>query len=197
MVTRARSRAAGADQLSFDGDTVAVPDNLNETDLQRRLSDVAVKAATREEDAAWNASPYGNVRTLSPAKRGALGIDLVSSWAQQSGIPVGSRWPHGITLAGHKVQVKMSTRWNDGQYVFQLPVSPEADLVALVGVSPAHMNLWIVTEALAVTHASSVGANKSWLVINADNGEGWTKRYGGTLRHATDVFTAFTTDTYT
>jgi len=191
MATRARTRAPSAEQLTFDPDVIHVSSALTESVLQDNVraftNDLQVQFATDPE---WVGSRYEWVRALAPARRPPVGWAIISHWAQTVGIPVSGKWSHGRVLAGLKTQLKLSTRWDDGDFVFQLPVSDEASVVLLLGIEPNGLSLWPVTPNILAANASQTTNTTSWVRFPASTPPVWLSAQGSGLRDAAILFTS-------
>jgi hypothetical protein len=195
MVSRARSRAAGSEQMLLGGNSIHTPESLTESQAQTLLAENAGRFAPRGDDVVWEGSTFQWVRMQPPGRRAKTGATIVTQWARLFGIPDGPTWDHGITLAGRHVQVKTSTLWADRRYVFQLPVSGDAHEVILVGVSPHIVHLWVCPTPTLTAHAGGSGVPDNWVVIDPDSVPAWAEQCGGTLRRACAVFAETTTAT--
>ena len=183
MPSRERSRAAGENQLALGGQDVSLPPGLDEGKVQAKLASASEKLRTAVElpDAAWVGSTYEWVRQLPPTKRSRVGVELVGVWAETVGVPLGPKWSGGVMLASFRTVVKTSTRWSDGNYVYQLPLPDRAQQVVLLGVSPNKLDLWVVPPEVLHAHSETVGGAKQWVTLDATNPPAWINIYGGGL----------------
>jgi hypothetical protein len=138
-----------------------------------------------EEDP-WSASPYRWLRELQSRTRGKAGEQIVTTWLQGEGFTVGpagsSNSDRRIELA--EVEIKLSTRWENGEYRFQQIRDQKYKYVILLGVSPDQLNVWILPKKVALRystpqHTGKGGAETRWLCFTAENPPSWLTRYGG------------------
>jgi hypothetical protein len=143
-------------------------------------------------EAEWAASPLGWIRQVSSAhKRGKIGEALVATWARSEGFRVEDPYHrgHDWIIAGERVEVKTSLRWNNNRFVFMQLRDFDYDVVALLGLAPKDFGLWVVPKQLLWEHAneqrSGVShAGSKWLSFFADKPPAWLRRWGGSLAEA-------------
>ncbi|MGB9722592.1 MAG: hypothetical protein ACPL7G_01655 [Chloroflexia bacterium] len=85
------------------------------------LADIAAKSEYIREDNAWANSPFAWIRDCPSRQVGKIGERLVAGWCVSKGLEViGCRDPQAdLLIEGHRVEVKFSTFWESGVYVFQ------------------------------------------------------------------------------
>jgi hypothetical protein len=137
-------------------------------------------------DDPWLGSPYRWLRELQSRTRGKAGEQIITSWLRSEGLIVGRAGSSGsdrrIELT--EVEIKMSTRWDSGEYRFQQIRNQEYKYIILLGVSPEQLNVWIVPKKVALKystpqHTGKTGAETRWLSFPADAAPSWLARYGG------------------
>jgi hypothetical protein len=140
----------------------------------------------------WEASPIGWIRQVSSAhKRGKIGEELIRAWARTEGFGVGGRGDrgHDVIVAGIKIEVKTSLRWNNDRFVFLGLRDFNYDAVALLGLAPDDFGLWIVPKRLLWEHAKDQlrgvsGKGSKWLSFPASKPPAWLRSWGGSFRDA-------------
>jgi hypothetical protein len=142
--------------------------------------------------AEWEQSQIGWIRQVSSAlKRGKIGEELVTAWARSEGVSVTGRSHrgHDVVLGGLKVEVKTSLKWNNDRFVFLGLRDFDYDAVALLGLEPDNVRLWVVPKALLWRHArqqlrSAGSLDTKWLAFHADDPPSWLQRWGGSFAQA-------------
>jgi hypothetical protein len=163
-----------------------------------RLSAMAAPLADEYEDVClpeWEESPIGWIRQVSSVhKRGKIGEDLVRSWARSEGLRVDLRdhRGHDCVIAGLRVEVKTSLRWNSNRFVFLGLRDHDYDAVALLGLAPSKVRLWIVPKQLLWSRAKRQlrgveGAGSKWFSLRVDASPAWLLRWGGSFAQAGDA----------
>lgn len=139
----------------------------------------------------WEASPFAWIKREPSRRVGAIGEGLVKSWAKQAGIVVtpATDAGHDCRLNGVKIEVKFSTLWAGGDLVFQQIRDQSYEVVALLGIEPQAVRLWMVPKAeiWARTPGQHTGANAldtKWLRFAASTPPDWLAPFGGTLERA-------------
>jgi hypothetical protein len=149
---------------------------------------------TATEDDPWSSSPYRWLRELQSRTRGKAGEQIITSWLRSEGLTVGragsSNSDRRIELT--EVEIKMSTRWDSGEYRFQQIRDQEYKFVILLGVSPEQLNVWILPKKVALKHSTpqhtgKTGAETRWLSFPAAEPPAWLARYGGTSEQGLDA----------
>lgn len=164
----------------------------------KRLTELAEPLVDRFSDnrlPEWNASSIGWIRHLSSAhKRGKVGEELIRRWARSEGLTVGGRGNrgHDCVVAGLKLEVKTSLRWNDDRFVFLNLRDFAYDAVALLALEPTSCGLWIVPKEVLWKHAKeqtlgASGVGSRWLWFRTSRLPRWLSAWGGTLGGARDA----------
>jgi hypothetical protein len=148
-------------------------------------------AATLE---GWSGSPFAWILTLPSRARGAAGEKIVDSWLTDNGFDVRRSGQTGCDrlVDGMKLEIKFSTLWKSGGYVFQQLRDQDYASVFCLGISPACVHAWIIPKAVAWEHATpqhggSLGKDTKWFSFQADNPPQWMSVYGGSLSQALAV----------
>jgi hypothetical protein len=140
----------------------------------------------------WAASPVNWIRQVpSSHKKGAIGESLVMEWARTSGFQVGPRRHrgHDCVIAGADVEVKLSLRWNSGNFAFLSIRDFDFDVAALLAIAPSETYLWMVPKRAlwknALTQRRGVsGKGSKWLSFPAHEPPEWLRRWGGSFAEA-------------
>jgi hypothetical protein len=144
--------------------------------------------------APWEGSPFEWLLTLPSRKRGKAGELLVSHWLGRMRYQVDSPASsgHDRIVEGRSVEIKMSTLWGSGDYVFQQLRDQDYEFVILLGISPPVAHVWIVPkhvawEAATPQHGGAEGTDTRWIHIRADQPPEWLAPFGGSLETAAEV----------
>jgi hypothetical protein len=170
-------------------------ERLSVTNDFERLIRFAEPLVSKYDDissAEWELSQIGWIRQVSSAlKRGKIGEELVTAWAHSEGLTVAGRSHrgHDCRVDGLKLEVKTSLRWNNDRFVFFGLRDFDYDAVALLGLEPDNVRLWIVPKLLIWRRAReqlrSAGAlNSKWLAFDADEPPSWLAPWGGSFAQA-------------
>ena len=136
----------------------------------------------------WAGSPFEWIMRLASRRRGKAGEVLVEAWLRRLGFDVGRprSGDHDRVVAGRKVEIKFSTLWEQGDYVFQQFRDQDYELVVLLGVSPTAVHGWVVPKEVAIEHSvpqhgGARGSDTRWLRFRAATPPSWMGAYGGDL----------------
>lgn len=93
---------------------------------------------------------------------------------------------HDRVVSDRKVEIKFSTLWEQGDYVFQQLRDQDYELVVLLGVSPTAAHGWVVPKVVAMAnsrpqHGGARGSDTRWLRFRAANPPPWMSEFGGEL----------------
>lgn len=142
--------------------------------------------ATKEDP--WAGSPFEWIMRLASRRRGKAGEVLVEAWLRRLGLDVGRplSGDHDRVVNGRKVEIKFSTLWEQGDYVFQQLRDQDYELVVLLGISPTSAHGWIVPKAEAIEHSvpqhgGARGSDTRWLRFRAADPPSWMAEFGGEL----------------
>lgn len=134
----------------------------------------------------WAGSPFEWIMRLASRRRGKAGEVLVEAWLGRLGFRVGRpvSGDHDRVVNDRKIEIKFSTLWEGGDYVFQQLRDQEYELVILLAVSPAAANGWVVPKAVAIErsvpqHGGARGSDTRWLRFKAAAPPTWLAEYGG------------------
>lgn len=156
-----------------------------------------VRMRYAERRAQWVGSPFEWLVRLPSRTVGAVGEALVEERLEAQGFeisPSGStdfdRW---CQLKGGqkrlRVEIKFSTLWENGNYVFQQIRDQRYDVLLCLGISPQIAHAWVIPKVVAwsqatAQHGGRQGRDTRWLHIDIDNVPSWLSEYGGELEKA-------------
>jgi hypothetical protein len=160
-----------------------------------RLAEPLVGALDDVSSPEWEASPIGWIRQVSSAvKRGKIGEALVAGWARSEGLQVQPPWHrgHDLIVEGIQLEVKTSLRWNNDRFVFLQLRDFDYQAVALLGLEPNDVKLWIIPKQLLWEHANEQLRGVShegskWLSFPVNQPPSWLARWGGSFAEARDA----------
>ncbi len=138
----------------------------------------------------WAGSTWEWVKNQPPRRRGKIGERLVCAAARTVGLTVGSGGAGADCRLGPLlVEVKLSTRWQDGKFVFQQLRDQNYGCVALVGVEPERLRIWVVPKDVLWNlaegqHTGADAVETRWWGFHADCPPTWLASYGGDFETA-------------
>ena len=142
----------------------------------------------RDATTPWAGSPFEWVMSLASRSRGKAGEELAEAWLKRLGCRVGPprNSGHDRVVNGKAVEIKFSTLWQSGQYVFQQLRDQDYEYALLLGVSPHEVSVWMPPKSVAFDHAipqhgGSAGTDTRWLRFEAASPPSWLSVYGGSL----------------
>ena len=165
-----------------------------------RLVGMANGLTVKYEDVSseeWKSSQLGWIRheVSSSHKRGKIGEEIVRAWAESEGLGVGGRGSrgHDCVIAGLKIEVKTSLRWNNDRFYFLNLRDFEYDAVAFLGLAPHDFGLWIAPKRVVMRHAliQQLGAadlSSQWLTFSTKQPPRWLRSWGGSFAAALEAF---------
>src|SRR5690349_12045713 len=144
----------------------------------------------------WLGSPFAWIKTRPSRQVGSIGEQLVAGWFAAKGLDVlrtGDSEADRV-IDGKRVEIKFSTLWESGDYVFQQIRDQRYDVALLLGLSPFAASCWVVPKpvfleqpfkhGLAYQHGGQVGRDTVWLRFRAATPPAWLSDHGGTLASA-------------
>lgn len=157
-------------------------------------ADAQQEMGIREEVSPWDGSPFGWVLLLPSRSRGKAGELLASAWLRRLGYTVQPPRSsgHDRTVEGVPTEIKFSTLWNSGDYVFQQLRKQDYTHALLLGISPSGASAWFAPKDVAFDnatpqHGGSTGVDTRWIRFRASSPPAWLADYGGSLRNCADV----------
>lgn len=140
----------------------------------------------------WEGSPFAWILSRTSRQKGKIGEELVASWLTEAGFSV-ERSPDSEAdrlINGKRVEIKLSTLWGNGTYVFQQLRDQNYDVIICIGLSPDAAHAWVMKKSeipfseLRHQHAGVNGSDTWWLPVNPAKIPEWLMPYGGTLEAA-------------
>lgn len=143
-------------------------------------------------EAEWAASPLNWIRQIpSSHKKGKIGESLIVEWARSSGLQVSPRRHrgHDCVIAGMTVEVKLSLRWNSGEFAFMGIRDFDFDVAALLAIAPSEAYLWMVPKRTLFRYAriqerGASGKGSKWLSFPTNMPPEWLGHWGGSFAAA-------------
>ena len=144
--------------------------------------------ATRE----WRQSPFGWMLTLAPGTRGALARRMVEEWASSLNLPAYQETEHGqryVVVNSRRIQVKLSTLWQSGEYRFQQIRDQSYDYLLCLGLSPDDIHAWLIPKVELLSHLRGTAGQHTgaaadetfWIATAPSGGAPWLSEYGNQL----------------
>ena len=102
------------------------------------------------ENDPWSGSPFAWIKTRPSRQVGSIGEQLVAGWCAAKGLDVtrtGDTEADRV-IAGRRVEIKFSTLWESGDYVFQQIRDQRYDIALLLGLSPFEASCWVVPKTI-------------------------------------------------
>lgn len=150
----------------------------------------------------WLESPFSWVLKIPSRSKGAYGELFVAELFRASGFDVKrpkSGSDHDRVINGHRIEIKMSTRWTkNAQYKFQQIRDQEYDYLLCLGISPNEAHCWVIPKAevhlgregVSNQHGGKEGKDTMWLNFPASSPPSWLAEFGGTLEAAIDLLSS-------
>ncbi len=145
-------------------------------------------------DEQWRGSPFAWIKARPSRQVGKIGEQLVAGWCGAKGLDVtGARSStYDRTIHGYRVEIKFSTLWKNGSYVFQQIRDQDYQYAIFLGVSPFDAHCWVVPKEALLQyvighmgqHTGRGGRDTAWLHIAPASPLQWLQPYGGPLRTA-------------
>jgi len=155
----------------------------------------------QDENKQWEGSPFEWIKYRPSRSIGAIGEKIVSSWLALHDFNVG-RSPDSEAdriVEGKRVEIKFSTQWKNGTYLFEQIRDQNYDFAIFLGVSPKDAHCWVVPKAdiikmwkvdhlLTPQHGGAQGNDTTWARLSpeasgAPNDDHF-RTYGNGLRTA-------------
>jgi hypothetical protein len=168
---------------------------LDDVERFSQLAEVVLEEFADSCAQEWEESPFAGIRRVpSSHKRGKMGEALVRKWARGEGLTVDEAEHRGYDCAidGLKVEVKTSLRWNSQRFVFLQLRDFTYEAIALLGLGPQEVRLWIVPKRVlwqcARMQTKGVSHHGSkWVSFIVGATPEWLAPWGGTLDEARDA----------
>jgi len=149
----------------------------------------------------WAGSPFAWIKNRpSSSQRGAIGVRLVAGWLAAKGFDV-AKCPDSDAdrlIERRRVEVKFSTLWGNGTYLFQQFRDQDYEFVVCLGVSPFDAHCWVLPKIRVIgqwrddggirsQHAGKAGKDTAWLRIDPRAPAKWLSDHGGRLADAARI----------
>lgn len=145
----------------------------------------------------WAGSPFEWMMRLPSRRRGKAGELVAAAWMRLLGYNVAppKSGDHDRLVEGRKVEIKMSTLWEGGTYVFQQFRDQDYEYAFLLGISPTIAHAWFMAKEIALArsvpqHGGSRGSDTRWLSFPASAPPAWLRDHGGPLSNCASVLAA-------
>lgn len=159
--------------------------------------DAQVRMGRVDAEDPWAGSAFEWLMRLPSRSRGRAGELIAESWLQGLGFNVRapSNTGHDRIVSNRKVEIKLSTLWAGGEYVFQQLRDQDYDFALMLGVSPSAASCWLVPKAevferAAPQHGGAAGRDTRWLRLRASAPPVWMSAHGGELEQAVPILVA-------
>lgn len=154
-----------------------------------------------EENRQWQGSPFEWIKHRPSRSIGAIGEKIVSAWFAMHDFSV-VRSPDTEAdriVEGRRVEIKFSTLWKNGTYLFEQIRDQNYDIAVFLGISPndAHcwvvpkedlMRLWKVERKISSQHGGQSGSDTAWARLSPSMADavddGALRKYGNGLKDA-------------
>lgn len=150
--------------------------------------DAQVEMGVRDAATPWAGSPFEWVMSLASRSRGKAGEKLAEAWLRRLGLSVSPprSSEHDRIVNGVPIEIKFSTLWRSGQYVFQQLRDQDYLHVLLLGLSPHEVSIWMppkmdAFENAIPQHGGKSGTDTRWLRFDASAPPAWLEPFGGSL----------------
>ena len=127
---------------------------------------------------------------------GAIGEKIVASWLAMHDFNV-QRSPDSEAdrvVEGKRIEIKFSTLWEAGQYVFQQIRNQNYEIIVFLGVSPNDAHCWVLpklkvmelwhTGVICGQHTGQGGGDTAWVHLHPSNDNPYFAPYGNSLHEA-------------
>ena len=162
-----------------------------------------------DEKKVWEGSPFEWIVYRPSRSKGAIGEKMIAAWLSMHDFNV-VRSPDSEAdrlIEGKRVEIKFSTFWKNGTYLFEQIRDQNYDFAIFLGLSPddAHcwvvpkgdlMRLWKVEHTINSQHGGAAGNDTAWVRLSpsaagAADDEALSP-YGNGLREALERVSALT-----
>lgn len=144
----------------------------------------------------WRGSPFAWILSRrSSRQRGKIGEQLIAGWCAARDLNV-ERSPDSDAdrlIEGRRVEIKFSTLWSGGNYVFQQIRDQNYDYLLCLGISPFAAHAWLMKKSeipfrkLSHQHGGRRGKDTWWLSVNPQDMPAWLNEFGGSLSSALKI----------
>ena len=135
----------------------------------------ALQREYQDENKVWKGSPFEWIKYRPSRSIGAIGEKIVASWLSLHDFNV-ARSPDSEAdrlIEGKRVEIKFSTLWKNGTYLFEQIRDQNYDFAVFLGVSPNNAHCWVVPKTeiirlwkiehrLTPQHGGAKGNDTTW-----------------------------------
>lgn len=138
------------------------------------------KLSAKYKQTAWHNSPFAWIKMAPSKSIGVLGEDIVSAIMRgmQNEVRVVKDSRFDRVINGVPVEIKTSTLWQSGKFVFQQLRNQPYKEVYFLAIAPFEMRLWrhpkeTVQSKWKPQHTGKEGTETFWITIDADDVPSW------------------------
>ena len=142
----------------------------------------SLQEAYQDENRMWQGSPFEWIKYRPSRSIGAIGEKIVASWLAMHDFNV-SRSPDSEAdriIEKARVEIKFSTLWKNGTYLFEQIRDQHYDFAIFLGVSPCDAHCWVVPKrdivrmwkiehVLTPQHGGRSGTDTTWARLSPAN----------------------------
>ena len=168
-----------------------------------------LQASYKDENKMWEGSPFEWIKLRPSRSIGAIGEKIVAAWMTMHDFNV-VRSPDSEAdriIEGKRVEIKFSTLWKNGTYLFEQIRDQNYDFAVFLGVSPhdAHcwvvpkkklIKMWKVDHKLTSQHGGKSGSDTAWARLSPSMRDGQDDKlftqYGNSLCAAISTISQLT-----
>lgn len=161
----------------------------------------SLQKSYQDENQMWQGSPFEWIKYRPSRSIGAIGEKIVASWLAMHDFNV-SRSPDSEAdrvIEKSRVEIKFSTLWKNGTYLFEQIRDQHYDFAIFLGVSPRDAHCWVVPKkdiirmwkiehVLTPQHGGKDGNDTTWARLSPANAGATDdmrfSMYGNGLREA-------------
>lgn len=160
-----------------------------------------LRSEYRLKEEVWRDSPFRWIVTRPSATKGKLAEQFVSGLFAEHGYSVEKSRDRRAdrVIAGVRVEIKMSSLWENGTYRFQQVRDQNYALVFCLGISPFSAHCWVIPKivlmggrnklpGLTGQHGGKSGKDTAWLSVSPLSPHAWLREYGGSISDALLAF---------
>ncbi|MXW70239.1 MAG: hypothetical protein F4Z74_02155 [Acidobacteria bacterium] len=158
----------------------------------------------RPREDRWGGSPFAWLAPWPPAKtKGEIFESVVHRWCEEMGLTVARTGDSEAdrVIGGRRFEIKGSTLWKNGKYVFQQIRKQNYDALVCLGISPFDAHCWIIPKGVVLEqwgaggirpqHGGRRGQDTAWLKIRPSRPDKWLRDCGGSLSEAKQCLRSF------
>lgn len=156
-----------------------------------------------DDNSDWTDSPFAWIRSLPSRKKGAVGEQIISLWCESYGFDVApsNNIESDRTIGNLRIEIKFSTLWANGSYMFQQLRDQNYDVVICLGLSPHDVHCWVLSKNLIMEkwksgeiksqHKGSEGTDTAWFRVDPSDPLEWLTPRNGRPADAIETLRQF------